>query len=82
MVSDAAFLPQTLSSRNEGLTSSTKSLITLLPPFGSYEEGKFFVLKQLWIKSFQEKDINATYNCTLLAAPPETKTFTLKKGTV
>ncbi|XP_060091224.1 interleukin-18 receptor 1 [Heteronotia binoei] len=43
-----------------------------------YEEGKFFVLKQLWIKSFQEEDISAIYNCTLSAA--ETKTFTLKKA--
>ncbi|KAL8190105.1 UNVERIFIED_CONTAM: hypothetical protein K2H54_040523 [Gekko kuhli] len=47
-----------------------------------YEGGKFFVLKQLWIKSFQEEDINAVYNCTLLAAQStnaETKTFILKK---
>nr|XP_056718132.1 interleukin-18 receptor 1-like [Euleptes europaea] len=44
-----------------------------------YEGGKFFVLKQLWIKIFQEEDINAEYNCTLLAANAETKTFILKK---
>ncbi|XP_054830342.1 interleukin-18 receptor 1 [Eublepharis macularius] len=49
----------------------------------TYNEGaKFFALKQLWIKNFQEEDINSIYTCTLSTAKStnaQTKTFTLKK---
>ncbi|XP_077199684.1 interleukin-18 receptor 1 [Paroedura picta] len=43
------------------------------------EEAQFFALKQLWIKSFREEDVNASYDCVLLAGNAEIKTFTLKK---